>query len=103
MCIKKGRDISLPFWGGREREEAAAAPHELLTGAAPIGASVWMHVFCSYSCSLREIQVRIFSMGGCHPDFFPAAKRSLEFLCSYMNSLPTSGSAGFGADEETSG
>jgi hypothetical protein len=30
MCIKKGRDISL---GGREREEAAAEPHELLTGA----------------------------------------------------------------------
>lgn len=33
--IKKGRDISFLFGGGREREEAAAAPHELLTGAAP--------------------------------------------------------------------
>lgn len=32
MCIKKGH-LSPFFLGGREREEAAAAPHELITGA----------------------------------------------------------------------
>lgn len=33
---KEGTGHLFPFFlGGREREEAAAAPHELLTGAAP--------------------------------------------------------------------
>lgn len=30
--------------------------------------------------SLREIQVSIFSMGGCHPDFFSAAKRRIYLI-----------------------
>lgn len=32
-CASRRDGASLSFFGGREREEAAAAPHELLTGA----------------------------------------------------------------------
>lgn len=60
MCIKKGRDISLLFFGGGNREgiSCSGAPHELLTEAVPSYrqalASVWMHVFCSYSCAVKR-------------------------------------------------
>lgn len=38
----------------KESEEAAAAPRELLTRATPTGASIWMHVFCSYSYTIKR-------------------------------------------------
>lgn len=54
MCIKKGRDISLLFlvWG---KKLHSIQPHELLTGAVLYyRPSLWMHVFCSYSCAVNR-------------------------------------------------
>lgn len=54
MCIKKGRDISLLFLG----EEASFHPASRTSywGSTVLYAfsSLWMHVFCSYSCAVNR-------------------------------------------------
>lgn len=61
MCIKKATNGSSPFFGGRERalRRYINCPHELLTGfyIAIAFSSVWMHVFCSYSCAVNRKMV----------------------------------------------
>lgn len=66
MCIKKGRDISLlfPFFVfGEKREERSYSGTSRTSywGSTILWAfaSVWMHLFCSYSCAVkREIVLK---------------------------------------------
>lgn len=70
MRIKKGRGISLLFpflfLGRRERKEATAAPHELLTGAAPsyrhlrvFGCTCFVHILAQLREKLSSRQALV--------------------------------------------
>lgn len=53
MCIKKGRDISLLFLGEERGKKQQRHLTNFLLGQYYRHLSLWMHVFCSYSCAVK--------------------------------------------------
>lgn len=54
MCIKKGRDISLLFFGGKREGISCSGTSRTSYWGSTIVASVWIHVFCSYSSAVKR-------------------------------------------------
>lgn len=52
MCIKKGH-LS-PFFGGKREGRSCSGTSRTSYWGSTIGASVWMHLFCSYSCAVKR-------------------------------------------------